>query len=100
VYSVEVENALAAHPDVLEVAVVGVPDPVMGEKVGAVVLPKPGVTADDLVPSLCAFARERLADFKCPQFVRVLQEPLPRNAGGKVLKSPLRAAERWIAVPR
>jgi long-chain acyl-CoA synthetase len=100
VYSVEVENALAAHPDVLEVAVVGVPDPVMGEKVGAVVLPKSGVTADDLVPSLSAFARERLADFKCPQFVRVLQEPLPRNAGGKVLKSPLRAAERWIAVPR
>jgi long-chain acyl-CoA synthetase len=100
VYSVEVENALAAHPDVLEVAVVGVPDPVMGEKVGAVVLPKPGVTADDLVPSLSAFARERLADFKCPQFVRVLQEPLPRNAGGKVLKSPLRAAEGWIAVPR
>jgi long-chain acyl-CoA synthetase len=100
VYSVEVENALAAHPDVLEVAVVGVPDPVMGEKVGAVVLPKSGVTADDLVPSLSAFARERLADFKCPQFVRVLQEPLPRNAGGKVLKSPLRAAEGWIAVPR
>ena len=50
VYCVEVENALAAHPDVIEVAVVGVPDPVMGEKVGAVVLPRPGVTAEDLVP--------------------------------------------------
>src|SRR4051794_15063014 len=100
VYSVEVENALAAHPDVLEVAVVGVPDPVMGEKVGAVVLPRPGVTAETLVPSLCAFARERLADFKCPQFVRVLDGPLPRNAGGKVLKSPLRDADGWTAVPR
>jgi long-chain acyl-CoA synthetase len=100
VYSVEVENALAEHPDVLEVAVVGVPDPVMGEKVGAVVLPRPGVTAEDLVPSLCSFARNRLADFKCPQFVRVLEGPLPRNAGGKVLKTPLRAAEGWIAVPR
>jgi long-chain acyl-CoA synthetase len=100
VYSVEVENALAAHPDVLEVAVVGVPDPVMGEKVGAVVLPKPGVTADELVPSLCAFARERLADFKVPQFVRVLEGPLPRNAGGKVLKAPLRKTEGWISVPR
>jgi long-chain acyl-CoA synthetase len=100
VYSVEVENALAAHPDVLEVAVVGVPDPVMGEKVGAVVLPRAGVTADDLVPSLLSFARERLADFKCPQFVRVLERPLPRNAGGKVLKAPLRATEGWIAVPR
>jgi acyl-CoA synthetase (AMP-forming)/AMP-acid ligase II len=100
VYSVEVENALAEHPDVLEVAVVGVPDPVMGEKVGAVVLPRPGVSADDLVPSLLSFARERLADFKCPQFVRVLEGPLPRNAGGKVLKAPLRGTEGWIAVPR
>ncbi|MGY2065573.1 class I adenylate-forming enzyme family protein [Blastococcus sp. SYSU DS0619] len=100
VYSVEVENALAEHPDVLEVAVVGVPDPVMGEKVGAVVLPRSGVTADELVPALSGFARERLADFKCPQFVRVIEGPLPRNAGGKVLKSPLREAEGWIAVPR
>jgi long-chain acyl-CoA synthetase len=100
VYSVEVENALAEHPDVLEVAVVGVPDPVMGEKVGAVVLPKPGVTAEELVPSLCAFAQERLADFKVPQFVRVLDGPLPRNAGGKVLKAPLRRSEGWVAVPR
>jgi len=100
VYSVEVENALAEHPDVLEVAVVGVPDPVMGEKVGAVVLPRPGVSTEDLVPSLCSFARDRLADFKCPQFVRVIEGPLPRNAGGKVLKTPLRAGEDWISVPR
>ncbi|MCW2577095.1 MAG: putative fatty-acid--CoA ligase, partial [Modestobacter sp.] len=90
VYSVEVENALAAHPDVVEVAVVGVADPVMGEKVGAVVLHRTGVTAAELVPDLIAFARTQLADFKVPQFVRVLEAPLPRNAGGKVLKSPLR----------
>jgi long-chain acyl-CoA synthetase len=100
VYSVEVESALCGHPDVIEVAVVAVPDPVMGEKVGAVVLPQAGVTADALVPSLIAYAREQLADFKVPQFVRVLDAPLPRNAGGKVLKAPLRAAEEWIAVPR
>jgi long-chain acyl-CoA synthetase len=100
VYSVEVENVLAAHPDVLEVAVVGVPDPVMGEKVGAVVLPRPGVLAETLVPDLIAFARGQLADFKVPQFVRVLTGPLPRNAGGKVLKSPLRRDEGWVAVPR
>jgi long-chain acyl-CoA synthetase len=70
----------------------------MGEKVGAVVVPLPGrdLDPDDLV----AFARERLADFKVPQFVRVLDGPLPRNAGGKVLKSPLRRAEGWTAVPR
>jgi long-chain acyl-CoA synthetase len=100
VYSVEVENALAAHPDVVEVAVVGVADPVMGEKVGAVVLPRPGITAEELLPSLITFAREQLADFKVPQFVRVLEAPLPRNAGGKVLKSPLRQATEWTAVPR
>ncbi|HEY4605827.1 MAG TPA: AMP-binding protein [Blastococcus sp.] len=100
VYSVEVENALCGHPDVIEVAVVGVPDPVMGEKVGAVVLPQPGVTAEALVPSLIAYAREQLADFKVPQFVRVLADPLPRNAGGKVLKAPLRTENGWIAVPR
>jgi acyl-CoA synthetase (AMP-forming)/AMP-acid ligase II len=91
---------LAEHPDVLEVAAVGVPDPVMGEKVGAVVLPRPGVAAGTLVPSLIAFARTRLADFKVPQFVRVLDGPLPRNAGGKVLKPALRASGDWIAVPR
>ena len=98
VYSVEVENVLAAHPDVLEVAVVGVADPVMGEKVGAVVLPREG--AEDFVPSLIAFARERLADYKVPQFVRVLDDALPRNAGGKVLKTTLRGSDDWIAVPR
>jgi long-chain acyl-CoA synthetase len=100
VYSVEVENALCGHPDVIEVAVVGVPDPVMGEKVGAVVLPQPGVDAEQLVPSLIAYAREQLADFKVPQFIRVLDGPLPRNAGGKVLKTPLRQASEWIAIPR
>ncbi|HEV7727330.1 MAG TPA: AMP-binding protein [Modestobacter sp.] len=100
VYSVEVENVLAAHPDVVEVAVVGVADPVMGEKVGAVVLPRPGVTPEELVPSLVAFARGQLADFKVPQFVRVLAAPLPRNAGGKVLKTPLRGTTDWVPVPR
>ncbi|SOC50327.1 Acyl-CoA synthetase (AMP-forming)/AMP-acid ligase II [Blastococcus aggregatus] len=99
VYSVEVENALAAHPDVLEVAVVGVADPVMGEKVGAVVLPRPGAP-EDFVPSLIAFARERLADYKVPQYVRVLDDALPRNAGGKVLKTTLRGSEGWTEIPR
>ncbi|MCW2575678.1 MAG: putative fatty-acid--CoA ligase, partial [Modestobacter sp.] len=47
-----------------------------------------------------AFARTQLADFKVPQFVRVLEAPLPRNAGGKVLKSPLRQVTEWTAVPR
>ena len=96
VYCVEVENALAAHPAVGEVAVVGVPDPMMGEKVGAVVVLLPGreLAPDDLL----AFARDRLADFKVPQFLAVRTEPLPRNPGGKVLKPPLREQTDWQPV--
>ncbi|MCZ2860531.1 class I adenylate-forming enzyme family protein [Blastococcus sp. VKM Ac-2987] len=96
VYCVEVENALAAHPAVGEVAVVGVPDPMMGEKVGAVVVPLPGRTLDPA--DLLAFAREQLADFKVPQFVSVRAEPLPRNPGGKVLKPSLRQGTDWQPV--
>jgi long-chain acyl-CoA synthetase len=93
VYSVEVENALALHPSVGEVAVVGVPDPMMGEKVGAVVVPLAGQTVDPL--EFVAFARQHLADFKVPQFVAVRAEPLPRNPGGKVLKPTLRKETDW-----
>jgi long-chain acyl-CoA synthetase len=97
VYCVEVENALAGHPAVGEVAVVGVPDSMMGEKVGAVVVPLPG---RDLDPQeLVVFAQERLADFKFPQYVAVRTEPLPRNPGGKVLKPPLREQTDWRPVP-
>jgi acyl-CoA synthetase (AMP-forming)/AMP-acid ligase II len=95
VYCVEVENALAAHPAVGEVAVVGVPDSMMGEKVGAVVVPRPGTELDPA--DLVAFARDRLADFKVPQYVVVRGEPLPRNPGGKVLKPPLREQTEWPA---
>jgi acyl-CoA synthetase (AMP-forming)/AMP-acid ligase II len=95
VYCVEVENALAAHPAVFECAVLGVPDEMMGEKVGAVVVLKPdmAVTGDELA----AFAREHLADFKVPQYVSFRAEPLPRNPGGKVLKPTLREETEWGA---
>jgi long-chain acyl-CoA synthetase len=93
VYCVEVENALNAHPAVFEVAVVGVPDTMMGEKVGAVVVPVPGRTIDPA--QLVAFAREHLADFKVPEYVAVRSEPLPRNPGGKILKQSLRTATEW-----
>ena len=96
VYSVEVENALAAHPAVGEVAVVGVPDSMMGEKVGAVVVPLPGASLD--AADLLAFARERLADFKVPQYLSIRSEPLPRNPGGKVLKPALREGSDWQPV--
>ncbi|MGY1609897.1 MULTISPECIES: class I adenylate-forming enzyme family protein [unclassified Geodermatophilus] len=98
VYCVEVENALAAAPGVFEVAVVGVPDPVMGEKVGAVVVPLPGTELD--VGAVLAHARAHLADFKVPQFVSVRSAVLPRNPGGKVLKPVLRRETSWEPVPR
>src|SRR3954452_15108077 len=87
VYCVEVENALAAAPGVFEVAVIGVPDEMMGEKVGAVLVPTPGQSLD--VASVMSHCREVLADFKVPQYVAVRTEPLPRNPGGKVLKPVL-----------
>jgi acyl-CoA synthetase (AMP-forming)/AMP-acid ligase II len=65
VHSGEVEDVLAAHPDVLEVAVVGVAEPVMGEKVAAVVLPRPGVTPEQLVPSLVDFAARSWPTSRC-----------------------------------
>jgi acyl-CoA synthetase (AMP-forming)/AMP-acid ligase II len=98
VYCVEVENALAAAPGVFEVAVIGVPDEMMGEKVGAVLVPQPGQDFD--VEDVVGFARERLADFKVPQFVSVRAEPLPRNPGGKVLKPVLRESADWQPVRR
>jgi acyl-CoA synthetase (AMP-forming)/AMP-acid ligase II len=93
VYCVEVENALCAHPAVFECAVMGVPDTMMGEKVGAVVVLKPGVQGQ---PSeICEFLKGRLADFKIPQFMIIRAETLPRNPGGKILKPRLRKEAVW-----
>jgi acyl-CoA synthetase (AMP-forming)/AMP-acid ligase II len=96
VYCVEVENVLAAHPAVFEVAVVGVPDEMMGEKVGAVIVLKPQKQPGDAC-DLLDFARERLADFKVPQYVVIRREALPRNPGGKILKKRLREEVDWSA---
>jgi acyl-CoA synthetase (AMP-forming)/AMP-acid ligase II len=86
VYSLEVETALAAHPDVAEVAVVGVPDPIFDERVRAVVVPRPGATPTE--EALRAHATGLLADFKVPAEFRFV-DSLPRNASGKVLKRHL-----------
>ena len=93
VYSVEVENALAGAPGVADAAVVGVPDPVMGEKVGAVLVAAPGGSVDP--SAVLDYLGDRLADFKIPQFVVVRDEPLPRNPGGKILKRQLREQVEW-----
>jgi long-chain acyl-CoA synthetase len=86
VYPVEVEQVLVRHPAVREVAVFGVPDDRWGETVVAAVACDADVTAEELI----GFSRERLAHFKCPTRIEVLDE-LPRNATGKVLKRELRA---------
>ncbi len=88
------ENALAAHPAVFEVAVMGVPDSMMGEKVGAVIVTKPGATAE--AREILEFARTRLADFKVPQYMAIREEVLPRNPGGKILKKRLRESVAWV----
>jgi long-chain acyl-CoA synthetase len=93
VYCVEVENALCAHPAVYECAVMGVPDTMMGEKVGAIVVLKPNGNATP--QEICEFLKGRLADFKIPQYMRIRAEPLPRNPGGKILKPRLRQEGDW-----
>lgn len=89
IFSLEVEEVLYQHPKVLDAAVVGVPDERYGELVLAVVVPKPGERlTEDEVQDHC---RCSLARFKVPSFVQIREE-LPRNAGGKVIKSSLKAA--------
>ena len=95
VYCVEVENALAGAPGVYEAAVLGVPDEMMGEKVGAVIVPMPGVSLD--VPAVLGYLGEHIADFKIPQYVAVSATPLPRNPGGKLLKRRLREDVDWAS---
>jgi acyl-CoA synthetase (AMP-forming)/AMP-acid ligase II len=93
VYSIEVENVLASAPAVSEAAVLAVPDEMMGEKVGAVLVPAAGRQLDlNLVLAHC---RAHLADFKVPQYIAVREFPLPRNAGGKLLKAQLRKETQW-----
>jgi len=98
VYCVEVENALAGAPGVYEAAVLGVPDEMMGEKVGAVIVPMPGAALD--VPAVLGYLGEHIADFKVPQYVAVSATPLPRNPGGKLLKRRLREDVDWAAAFR
>jgi len=95
VYCVEIENVLFDHPDVVDAAVVGVAHKTLGEEVKAVVQLRPGstTTADDLRN----WCRERLANFKVPEYVELRDEPLPRNPAGKVLKNLLRGGESAFA---
>ena len=87
VYSKEVEQVLAQHPDILDAAVVGVPDALYGEAVAAFVQARPGARLS--AESVIEHCRAQLAGYKKPRHV-VFVDSLPRNSVGKVLKSELR----------
>lgn len=87
VYPLEVEHVLLAHPDVADVAVIGVPSALWGEEVKAVIVPRPGAVLD--IAGLMRWARERLAAYQVPKSIDVV-DALPRNPNGKVLRRVLR----------
>jgi long-chain acyl-CoA synthetase len=88
IYSVQVEAALFEHPAVADCAVIGIPDPILGEEVGAVVVLRPGCKVG--AEELSTHVRQRLAGFMVPTRIWFRDQPLPRNPAGKVLKRELR----------
>jgi long-chain acyl-CoA synthetase len=90
IYCVEVENALYSHPAVVDAAVIGIPHPVLGEEVGAIVQIKEGMQPS--VAELQAHVAAQIAAFKVPVRIELRREPLPRNANGKILKRELKAS--------
>jgi fatty-acyl-CoA synthase len=94
IYPQEIEDCLALHPKVHDVAVIGIPDPEMGESVQAVVQLPPGVSpSDDLAEELQTYVRERIARYKVPRGIDFVTE-LPRTETGKLVKRVLR--DRYV----
>ena len=90
-YPAEIENLMLANEAIAQVAVIGIPDERMGEVGMAFVVPRPGATIDP--DELIAWSRERMANYKAPRRVEVV-DALPLTASGKVLKYELRATRR------
>ena len=88
IFSAEVENVISGVEGVIECAILGAPDPVLGERVHAIVVVEPGANVDAAI--VRDWCRRRLSDYKTPEVVVVRTEPLPRNANGKVMKPLLR----------
>jgi len=87
IYPAEVENALMSHPQILDAAVVGIPDEKWGETVmGFVILAEDASISED---EIIAYSREKIAGFKCPKTIKFINE-IPRNPTGKVLRRKLR----------
>ena len=87
-YPAEIENTLLGHPDVIQAAVVGVPDERLGEVGRAFIVPRTGAAPDP--DEVIAWCRERMANYKVPRSV-VLRDSFPLNATGKVMKDELLA---------
>jgi long-chain acyl-CoA synthetase len=99
IYPAEVEGVLAEHPDVGDVAVIGVPDAEWGEQVKAIVEPAAGgAPSAELADALLAWCRDRLASYKCPRSIDFRDE-LPRTDSGKLAKRRLRD-DYWVASGR
>ena len=89
VYSSEVENAISSHPDVAQVAAIGIPDDTWGEAVHAIVVLEAGCSASE--EDLIEHARDSIAGYKVPKSIEFREEPLPLSGAMKVLKRELRA---------
>ncbi|MCC5857138.1 MAG: acyl--CoA ligase [Ectothiorhodospiraceae bacterium] len=93
VFCVELENVIQRFPHVIEVAAVGSPCPVLGERVHVFIHAKEPIDKE----ALRAFCGQELADYKVPDLITVSPDPLPRNPNGKLIKHPLREAARTMA---